>query len=146
MSPWTLIRAFALGESGRIDDTVVAEPGASLLWFIFPEAWHDIGRFHLADDTFTGWYTNLCTPVQVDEQEWSSPDLCLDHWMTPDGYQTWLDEDELHDAVAAGLLDAATRKRIHDERSRIQTHLDLGAWPPPVALDMDLRTVRGLLK
>lgn len=134
------------GRPLRIDDSVVAEPGASLLWFVFPEAWHDIGRFHLADDTFTGWYTNLCTPVRITDHDWASTDLFLDHWMTPDGHQTWLDEGELHDAIAAGLVDAGTHDRIDDERSRIQARLDLGAWPPPVALDMDLQTARGLVK
>ncbi len=133
------------GRPLRIDDAVVDEAGESLLWFVFPDAWHDIGRFHLADDTFTGWYTNLCTPVQITDNDWSSTDLFLDHWMTPDGKQTWLDEDELQDAITAGLLDAAARDRIEDERSQIQTHLDLGAWPPPVTLEMDLQTARGLV-
>ena len=129
-----------------IDGTIVAEPGSSLLWFVFPDAWHDIGKFHLADDVFTGWYTNLCTPAKINEDQWSSTDLFLDHWIAPDGHQTWLDEDELNDAVTAGLLDVELCDRIADERRRIQTHLELGAWPPPVVLELDLQTARGLLK
>lgn len=134
------------GEPLCIDGTAVAEPGSALLWFVFPDAWHDIGRFHLADGTFTGWYTNLCTPVAMDGDVWSSTDLFLDHWMTPDGRHSWLDEDELRDAVAGGLLSGETRTRIARERSVIQTHLDLGAWPPPEAVGMDLAAARGLLK
>ncbi len=129
-----------------IEGNVVAEPGAALLWFVFPGVWHDIGRFHLADDTFTGWYTNLCTPVEIEQNAWASTDLFLDHWMTPNGFQSWLDEDELADAVRADLLDDATQSRIAGERSRIQAHLDVGAWPPPIAVELDLQAARGLLE
>ena len=129
-----------------IDGGVVVEPGAALLWFVFPGVWHDIGRFHLADDTFTGWYTNLCTPVEIEQNVWASTDLFLDHWMTPHGFQSWLDEDELADAVRADLLDDATQSRIAGERSRIQAHLDVGGWPPPIAVELDLQAARGLLE
>lgn len=134
------------GDPLSIGGTPVAEPGSALLWFVFPDAWHDIGRFHLPDDTFTGWYTNLCTPVAVDGDVWASTDLFLDHWMTPDGRHAWLDEDELADAVAAGLLNGETQARITGERAVIQTNLDLGAWPPREALELDLHAARGLLK
>jgi predicted RNA-binding protein associated with RNAse of E/G family len=140
-----LMEAYA-GDPLVIDGKVVAEPGAALLWFVFPGAWHDIGRFHLADDTFTGWYTNLCTPVEIRENTWASTDLFLDLWMTPDGFQSWLDEDELADAVREELLDDSTQSQIAGERSRIQTHLDLGAWPPPIAVELDLQAARGLLE
>jgi predicted RNA-binding protein associated with RNAse of E/G family len=134
------------GDPLVIEGHVVAEPGAALLWFVFPGVWHDIGRFHLADDTFTGWYTNLCTPVQIERNEWASTDLFLDHWMTPDGFQSWLDEDELADAVRADLVDDATQSHIAGERSRIQAHLDVGAWPPEIAVELDLEAARGLLE
>jgi uncharacterized protein DUF402 len=45
----------------------VLELGAPILWFVFPDKWYDVARFHLADRTFTGWYTNLCTPVVIGE-------------------------------------------------------------------------------
>jgi len=134
------------GDPLVIEDGVAVEPGAALLWFVFPGVWHDIGRFHLADDTFTGWYTNLCTPVEIHRNAWASTDLFLDHWLTPDGFQSWLDEDELAAAVRANLVDEATRSQIAAERSRIQAHLDVGTWPPPVAAELDLQTARGLLE
>ena len=30
------------------------------------DVWHDVGRFHLADGTFTGYYANILTPVGID--------------------------------------------------------------------------------
>jgi predicted RNA-binding protein associated with RNAse of E/G family len=134
------------GEPLSIDGNTVAEPGSALLWFVFPDAWHDIGRFHLADDTFTGWYTNLCTPVDIDGDVWQSTDLFLDHWMAPDGRHAWLDEDELADAVAAGLVNGETQARVARERAGIQMQLDLGTWPPAEAMELDLERARGLLK
>ena len=129
-----------------IDGQVVAEPGAAMLWFVFPGAWYDIGRFHLADDSFTGWYTNLCSPVTMHGDSWDSTDLFLDHWMTPEGHQSWQDEDELARAIGAGLLEAETQARIRQERRFIQSNIDVGAWPPPVALEMDLGDARGLME
>ena len=134
------------GQPIRIDGVTIAERGSAMLWFVFPGVWHDIGRFHLADDTFTGWYTNLCTPLQINQDVWASTDLFLDHWMAADGHQTWLDEDELADAIQTGLLDDATQTLIDGERSGIQTELDRGTWPPPITVELDLQAARGLLK
>ncbi len=133
------------GQPLVIDGKIAAEPGASLLWFVFPGAWHDVGRFHLADDTWTGWYTNLCTPVEMRQNTWASTDLFLDNWMTPDGRHSWLDGDELTLAIDDGLLTEKTQQRIHQERRTIQSHIDIGAWPPRVAREMDLHDARGLV-
>ncbi|MCH7473082.1 MAG: DUF402 domain-containing protein [Gemmatimonadetes bacterium] len=133
------------GKPLMIDGKVAVEPGSALLWFVFPGAWHDIGRFHLADDTLTGWYTNLCTPVEMRGDSWASTDLFLDHWMTPDGSQSWLDEDELADAIGAGLVSQETQTKVEEERRSIQACLDTAGWPPQVALDMDLHRARGLM-
>ncbi len=133
------------GQPVLIDGQTVAEAGAALLWFVFPGRRHDIGRFHLADDTFTGWYTNLCTPVEMEGDTWASTDLFLDHWISADGYEAWLDEHELADAIAAGLLDEAMQLQVREERAFIQSHLDVGAWPPHITIDMQLSDARGLL-
>src|SRR5690625_7056866 len=63
-------------------DEVILEAGAPAIWFTFPGLWHDIGRFYLLDDTFTGYYTNIMTPVEFhDPLRWSTTDLFLDHWL-----------------------------------------------------------------
>jgi predicted RNA-binding protein associated with RNAse of E/G family len=134
------------GEPIRINDETVVEPGASLLWYVLPGAWHDIGRFHLADDTLTGWYTNLCTPIEMEGETWSSTDLFLDHWMTPEGKHSWLDEDELTGAIDAGLVSAEWQRSIEKERATIQSNLDVGAWPPPIALEFGLEEARACLQ
>jgi predicted RNA-binding protein associated with RNAse of E/G family len=56
----------------------------------------------------------------------------------------WLDEDELAEAVRGGVVDRATLKRIENERQLLELQLRQGAWPPPIAKDMDLAQVRNL--
>jgi predicted RNA-binding protein associated with RNAse of E/G family len=124
-------------------DTVILEPGAPIVWFVFPGAWHDVGRFHLADGTFTGWYTNLCTPVVLDGARWSCDDLFLDLW-TPaaGGPSVWLDEDEFATALATGALDSARGQRVREEQEWLKRQVAVGAWPPPATREFALADAR----
>lgn len=133
------------GEPLRAAGRVIQEPGAPMVWFVFPEKWHDIGRFHLADGTFTGWYTNLVTPVEIKGETWSASDLWVDLWQPARGDPVWLDEDEFEAAVRARLLDRATHQRVLNERALIDLQVKTGAWPPPIARDIDLAQARRLL-
>ncbi len=127
-----------------VGDTPIHEGGAPMVWYVFPERWHDIGRFHLADGTFTGWYTNIIQPVEVHGSHWSGHDLYLDLWQAIDGKAVWLDEAELEEATRSGVVDSATRKRIENERVIIDLQLERGAWPPPIARDIDLAQAQAL--
>lgn len=132
------------GPPVHVAGTTVQEPGAPIVWFVFPGCWYDIGRFHLTDGTCTGWYTNLCRPHDIAGDRWTGHDLFLDLWQPTRGDPSWLDEDELADAVRRRLIDAPTRKRIHNERALIEFQLRSGAWPPPVARDIDVSQARAL--
>jgi predicted RNA-binding protein associated with RNAse of E/G family len=124
----------------------ILDSGAPMVWFIFADAWHDIGRFHLNDGTFTGWYTNLCRPVEFDGDRWTGHDLFLDLWQFTDGDPVWLDEDEFDDALTSGLIDKSLEKQILNQRTLIDMQVKLGAWPPPVAVDIDLAQAESLLR
>ncbi len=126
--------------------TVILEHGAPIVWYIFAEAWHDVGRFHMSDGSLTGWYTNLSKPVEFRGDSWVGHDLFLDLWQPAAGDAVWLDEDEFEDAAKSGLLDAATRKRVQNERVLIDLQLKEGSWPPPICQDLDLTQVRSLLE
>ena len=132
------------GPDVRVDRVPILASGAPIVWYVFPEKWHDIGRFHLADGTLTGWYTNLCLPVQIGPDRWVGNDLFLDLWQPAEGEPRWLDEDELDQAVRSRLIDPATRRRIQNERTMIDLQVKQGAWPPPVARDIDLAQARAL--
>ncbi len=132
------------GPELRRGKDVMLGAGAPIVWYVFPEKWHDIGRFHRADGTLTGWYTNLSKPVEMRGDTWSASDLFLDHWLPRVGEPAWLDEDEFDAAVRSGLIDTATKRRVQNERTIIDLQVSEGAWPPAIARDIDLAQARAL--
>jgi len=134
----TLARTMAFDPPMRIDEAVVLEDGSSVVWFTFPGAWHDIGRFHRADGTFTGFYANVLTPVEMEEGEWWTTDLFLDLWLPPGGAPQVLDEAELDEALGRELVEPALAERARREARRILAAAQAGDWPPQVARDWTL--------
>ena len=118
-----------------VEGEAVLEPGGDAVWFTFPERWHDIGRFHRADGTFTGWYANVLTPPTVHEGGvWHTTDLFLDVWLPADeGEPRVLDRDQLREAAEEGWIDAETAARAEDEVRAILEAWRGGRWPPSVA-------------
>jgi predicted RNA-binding protein associated with RNAse of E/G family len=133
------------GKTVSVAGTVIQDSGAPIVWFVFPERWYDIGRFHRLDDWFTGWYTNLCRPPEVDGDHWTGHDLFLDLWQPAGGESLWLDEDELEAAVEDGLINTHTERRLRNERTLIELQLRHGAWPPPITRDISLEQARALM-
>ena len=129
----TLMDATPLARELRIGGRVVLEQGSPVVWFTFPGAWHDIGRFHLADGTFAGFYANILTPVEfLDEQRWRTTDLCLDVWLGTDGSCELLDVEELEAAVVTGAIDAGSAQQARAEADRLLAAARAARWPPEV--------------
>jgi predicted RNA-binding protein associated with RNAse of E/G family len=141
-----------------VDEAIVLEVGAPVVWFTFPGKSHDIGRFHLRDGSFTGLYANIVTPVDFENcsstgidtkstgqnrLEWRTTDLYLDLWLGPAGeVPVLLDEAELSAAVAArhiGEESAATARR---EAVSLLTAWHEGTWPPPIVNEWTLERAR----
>lgn len=141
----TLAEAVAYEPPLRIGGEVVLERGSDVVWFTFPGAWHDIGRFHLADGTFTGLYANVLTPPSLTGTEWDTTDLFLDVWIARDGSVLLLDEDELDEAMGREWVDGATAARAHDEARRMILGAADGAWPPAVVHEWTLERCRAVL-
>jgi predicted RNA-binding protein associated with RNAse of E/G family len=114
----------------RIGETAVLQPGSTVTWFVFPGQWYDIGKFHRADQIFTGWYTNICTPVVMNRDRWTITDLFLDLWLPADGPAAWLDEDEFAEAADAAALREDLAQAARSERARIEALLARRDWPP----------------
>ncbi len=127
----------------EIAGTLALEPGAPVVWFTFDGAWHDIGRFHLRDGTFTGCYANVLTPVTMREDEWETTDLFLDVWLPRVGTPVLLDEDELDAAERAGAVDPVTAARAREEADTLIAAARRGSWPPPIVAEWTLERVRG---
>lgn len=131
-------------ETLKVGDEVIYEPGAAIVWFVFPEAWHDIGCFHLRDGTFTGYYVNLIAPAQLEGSVWKMFDLCLDLWVDAKGGFRVLDHDEFDEAVDRQWIDPRTAERARSELLRIVAEVQAGEWPPAVVREYDLARVRKL--
>lgn len=127
----------------RVHDQVVLEAGSDAVWFTFPHVWHDIGRFHRADGTFTGLYANILTPPLIrDGGVWETTDLFLDVWVSPRGVLSVLDEDQLEEAVARGWVSDTQARRAREEVEWIRREYEEGRWPPRVVEEWTLERAR----
>lgn len=126
-----------------VEGRTVLETGSEVVWFTFPGAWHDVGRFHTADRRFQGFYANIITPPVIRGPVWHTTDLFLDLWLPPDlSRVTRLDEDELEEAAREGWIDAATAHRARTEAERLEAAHARGRWPPPLVLEWTLERAR----
>jgi len=129
----TLARAVPFDPPIEIHGEIALEQGSDAVWFTFPGRWHDIGRFHRADGSFTGVYANILTPARIQEGGiWHTTDLFLDIWLTPAGKLLVLDRDELREALHRGWVSPETARRAEDEVTWIEGSFKEGTWPPPV--------------
>jgi predicted RNA-binding protein associated with RNAse of E/G family len=130
----TLARDLDFDPPLRIRGRVALESGSDAVWFTFPGAWHDIGRFHRADGSFTGLYANVITPcVFQPGGDWETTDLFLDLWIPDGGAEpVILDEHELDEALAAGHLSTELGTRARWEIRSLLSGMEAGRWPPPV--------------
>lgn len=116
----------------RAGEDILLEPGSLAVWFTFPGAWHDIGRFHLADGTFTGVYANILTPPVMDGSTWHTTDLFLDVWWPRGGSAVLLDEAEFEESRSLGHMTRDTARRARHEADRLMGLAGDGTWPPAV--------------
>jgi predicted RNA-binding protein associated with RNAse of E/G family len=143
----TFMERTPLKRPATAEGEVILEPGSPVVWFTFPGLWHDIGRFHLADGTFTGIYANILTPVHfLDPLSWETTDLFLDVWLDHAGRAMLLDEDEFEEALARRWIDNETAEAARTEAARIMEAIRDGAWPPPVVEEWTLERVRERLE
>jgi predicted RNA-binding protein associated with RNAse of E/G family len=138
----TLLEHADLPRPVRVAGRVVLEPGSPVVWFTYPDRWHDLGRFHLRDGTFTGFYANVLTPVSISGSRWETTDLCLDVWAGADGLVEILDEEEFDEARERGWMDEPTARRARDEADALARAARAGGWPPDHARDWTLDRAR----
>jgi predicted RNA-binding protein associated with RNAse of E/G family len=139
----TLMEQTPLDAPALAGGRVILEPGSPVVWFTFPGAWHDIGRFHTAAGEFTGYYANLLTPVRMlGPRVWETTDLFLDVWLDTDGSVLLLDEDELEAALDAGSIVDADAAAARSESTLLVNAARAGSWPPPIAREWTLERAR----
>ncbi|HSH75213.1 MAG TPA: DUF402 domain-containing protein [Longimicrobiales bacterium] len=137
----TVTEPLEMEEPLRAGEVLLLEPGSRAVWFTFPGEWHDIGRFHLSNGTFTGYYANILTPPRIEGDIWFTTDLFLDVWLPARGAVALLDEDELEVALSEAHIDAETAGRARNEAERLLALAAAGTWPPSVAREWTLERI-----
>ena len=74
---------------------VVFKAGDRFVEYYYSDRWYNIFAIHDRDDgKVKGWYCNVGMPAVIEDDVVSYIDLALDLWVSVDGKQTVLDEDE----------------------------------------------------
>ena len=74
---------------------VVFKTGDRFVEYYYADRWYNIFAIHDRDDgKVKGWYCNVGMPAVIEDDVVSYVDLALDLWVSVDGQQTVLDEDE----------------------------------------------------
>ena len=83
----------------------------------YSDRWYNIFEIHdRDDDEIKGWYCNVGRPAVIADGMVSYVDLALDLWVTADGKQTVLDEDEFDEL----LLDTKDREAARMALAELQ--------------------------
>ena len=89
---------------------VIFKKGDRFVEYYYFDHWYNIFAIYDCDDgKLKGWYCNIGMPAVMDSSVISYVDLALDLWVSVDGKQTVLDEDEfealnLNNELSAGAL------------------------------------------
>ena len=74
---------------------VVFKTGDRFVEYYYSDRWYNIFAIHDRNDgKVKGWYCNVGMPAVIEDDVVSYVDLALDLWVSVDGKQTVLDEDE----------------------------------------------------
>jgi uncharacterized protein len=83
----------------------------------YTDRWYNIFEIYDRDDgKRKGWYCNVCRPAILTDGAVSYVDLGLDLWVSADGKQTVLDEDEFADL----LLNDSERDKAWNALAELQ--------------------------
>ena len=83
----------------------------------YSDRWYNIFEIYDRDDgKFKGWYCNIGKPAIFDDDSISYVDLALDLWVSADGRQSVLDEDELNELN----LDDELKQKAYDGLKELQ--------------------------
>ena len=97
---------------------VVFKKGDRFVEYYYSDRWYNIFAIYDHDDGYLkGWYCNIGKPAVIEEELVSYVDLALDLWVSANGKQTVLDQDEfekldLNEGLSAGALNGLNELRL----------------------------------
>jgi hypothetical protein len=97
---------------------VVLKKGDRFVEHYYADRWYNIFAVYDRDDgEIKGWYCNIGKPAVIDDGVVSYVDLALDLWVSANGKQTVLDQDEfekldLNEELSAGALNGLNELKL----------------------------------
>jgi len=83
----------------------------------YNDKWHNVFEIYDRDDgKLKGWYCNIAMPAVIENDSVAYVDLALDLWVSADGKQTVLDEDELEELN----LDEKLKQMVYESLRELQ--------------------------
>ena len=100
---------------------VVFKKGDRFVEYYYTDRWYNIFAIHdREDDRVKGWYCNIGEPAVIVDGTVSYIDLALDLWVSVDGKQTVLDEDEFKELG----LDADLERKALTALQELKTYFE----------------------
>lgn len=94
---------------------VIFKTGDRFVEYYYSDRWYNIFEIYDRDNgQIKGWYCNVGMPAVVEEDAVSYVDLALDLWVSADGRQTVLDEDEFDELVLSDELKAGALRGLKE--------------------------------
>jgi uncharacterized protein len=98
---------------------VVFKTGDRFVEYYYTDRWYNIFAIHDREDgKVKGWYCNVGEPAVIEDGVVSYVDLALDLWVSANGKQTVLDEDEFEKLDLNEELRAAALDGLDDLKKR----------------------------
>ena len=87
----------------------------------YSDKWYNIFAIYDRDDgKLKGWYCNITKPSVIDAETVAYVDLALDLWVSADGTQKILDEDELEELQLGEEL----KQKVYEGLKELQNHFN----------------------
>lgn len=113
---WLTLEAFFDRDDMPFMDTSLKR-GDRFVETYYADRWYNIFEIYDRDDgALKGWYCNITRPANLTDGRVDYVDLFLDLWVSANGAQTVLDEDEF----LAAELDEKTRRSARDALLELQ--------------------------
>ena len=116
--PGYIVLVYHASSAGRIADIDIA-PGSTTIAHYWQSGGYVLWRMFAADRTLVGTLFHICKNTAIGVHSVSYDDLILDIWVNPQGIVRVLDEDELADAIKAGLVTENEQNWIEKQKQII---------------------------
>jgi protein associated with RNAse G/E len=102
---------------------VVFKTGDRFVEYYYADRWYNIFEIHDRDDgKIKGWYCNIGKPAVFEDGTVSYIDLALDLWVSADGEQSVLDEDEFEELKLSEELRTGAQRGLDELKSLFKSN------------------------